>query len=178
MIDISYLPEGGTGHMIVSPESLAFWHDVKNRTGFKTLFEIGFNAGHSSSMILEMFDDVSIVSIDIGQFDITETNAKIVKKRFPGRFEYRETDSLNLNPGDIKADILFIDGSHDYPYVSSDFALALASKVPYIILDDLQNRNVKRVLDENRHLVDVVCEGQYPASTGKRIPVKCLKTKS
>lgn len=168
MDNLSWLPDdGGTGHMPVNKDAYDIWKTIKEITDFRSLMEIGFNAGHSSAMILSMFDDVKVDSYDIGQFEITEQNGSLVEKRFPDRFSLTIIDSMDLKPEQIngKYDILFIDGSHDYPQVSSDIRLFLQSDVQYVVLDDLQNKNVQKAYTEllynDRH--EVLLEKTYHA---------------
>lgn len=176
MIDINWLPDGGTGHMVVNDKVVSFWEDVKEKTDFRSLFEIGFNAGHSSSIVLSLFDDVTVNSYDICMFSITKDNAKLVKQKFDDRFYFYEKDSMNLKPSDLNGfDLFFIDGSHDLPYIQNDLNLALLSDVKYVIIDDLQNRNVKKTFQENENRLKVVSEMVYPASTGVNVPVKCCE---
>ena len=70
-MDLTYLPIATEGHMMPTKEVLELWADVKARTDFKHIFEIGTNAGHSSAMILTLFPDVKVTSIDIGAHKYT-----------------------------------------------------------------------------------------------------------
>src|SRR6056300_973174 len=151
-MDLSWLPDtGGTGHMPPTDEVISFWENVKELTNFKHFSEIGFNAGHSSSIILSLFDDVTVSSYDVGMYDITLTNGKIVENKFSNRFELTIEDSKNLTPSDISnSDILFIDGSHNYPEVRSDIDLFLKSDLKYAIIDDMQNQNVQKAYNESK----------------------------
>lgn len=144
-MDLSWLPDdGGTGHMPPSTEVINFWKKVKEITNFKTLVEIGFNAGHSSAIMLSLFDDIKIQSYDIGQFDITEKNGIIVRNRFPNRFELTIKDSTTIEPKELNgADILFIDGGHDIDIVRVDALTFLKTDIKYCVLDDMQNDGVK-----------------------------------
>ena len=164
-MDLSWLPDdGGTGHMPPSKEVISFWESVKKYTGFTHITEIGFNAGHSSSIILTLFDDVTVSSYDVGMYDITYTNAKIVENRFPNRFTIAIKDSKELSPKDINdSHILFIDGSHNYPEVRSDIDLFLQSNLKYAIVDDMQNRNVQKAYNESSHQYKLLTEQTYKA---------------
>jgi hypothetical protein len=166
-MDLSWLPDnGGTGHMPPSEDVINFWKSVKEKTNFKTLVEIGFNAGHSSSIMLTLFDDIKIKSYDIGQFDITKKNGIIVKEKFGDRFDLKITDSKYLTYGEINgSDLLFIDGGHDYPIVSGDISLWEGSNVPYVVIDDLQNEGVIKARDKlhAKGNVKILHEGSYYA---------------
>lgn len=166
-MDLSWLPDdGGTGHMPPSDEVISFWQTVKQKTGFKKLVEIGFNAGHSSSILLTLFDDITIQSFDIGQFDITHSNGKLVKERFGDRFNLTIKPSEQITYGEVNgADILFIDGGHDYPIVSGDVDLWENSNIPYVIIDDLQINGVKRAHREliSRNKVEAIHKHYYTA---------------
>lgn len=165
MIDLSWLPDdGGTGHMSNSPEVINFWKKVKEITNFKKMTEIGFNAGHSSAIILSVFEDTSITSYDIGQFDVTLSNGKILKKKFKDRFDLLIKDSTRLIPEEINGqDILFIDGGHDYPIVKSDLNLFLNSDIKYVVIDDLQNQGVKKAFGEISYRVREIHRAKYTA---------------
>jgi len=191
-MDLSWLPDdGGTGHMPPSDEVIQFWTTVKEKTNFKKLVEIGFNAGHSSSILLTLFDDVTIQSYDIGQFDITHSNGELVKEKFGDRFNLSITDSLKITTGEVNgSDIIFIDGGHDYPIVSGDIDLWEKSDVPYVIVDDLQINGVKRAHGElvKRGKVEAIYKQYYtavlpswmrnnPAKKPVNVPIEVLKRK-
>lgn len=191
-MDLSWLPDdGGTGHMPPSDEVVRFWTTVKEKTNFTKLVEIGFNAGHSSSILLTLFDDVTIQSYDIGQFDITHSNGKLVKEKFAGRFSLTITDSLKITPEEVNgSDVLFIDGGHDYPIVSGDIKLWKQSDIPYVIVDDIQHRGVKKAHAEltSSGFVQSVYKQYYtavlpswmrdnPKNRPVNVPIEVLKRK-
>jgi len=190
MIDTSFLTTGKyTGHQPVSDEVIQIWKDIKEKTDFKSMMEIGFNAGHSSTIMLSLFPDITIHSYDIGQFDTTLKNAEIVKEKFSGRFDYTIIDSTQIDYTTIadKFDIIFIDGGHDYPIVISDIELALKAKIPYIVMDDMHAKGVKKAAFERLKTKTVIYENKYLAmlptwmrddKTKKRltVPIKLYKT--
>ena len=190
-MDLTWLPDDdGTGHMPPSDEVIQFWTQVKKLTDFKSLMEIGFNAGHSSSIMLTLFEDIEINSCDIGMYEITERNGELVKERFGDRFNLHIFDSTKLKPEFIanKYDIMFIDGAHDYGPVTSDMKLWIESDIPYAVVDDLQNQNVKRAFNEllNNDSFRVVHSATYTAVLPhrmrndksiqpKQVPIKLVK---
>lgn len=164
--------------MPASKEIIELWKSVKGHSNFKHLIEIGFNAGHSAAINLTLFDDVSVSSFDIGQFEITQSNSKIIQEKFKGRFSLQIKDSKELKPADINhGDILFIDGSHDYPEVNSDFELFLQSDIRWAVIDDMQNKNVSQVYLEKQSYFVPMFEQKYIAvlpypKRGKRDPIE------
>jgi len=162
LVDLSWLPDGGTGHLHPTQEAESFWMTVKSITGFKNLMEIGFNAGHSSSFLLELFEDINVHSYDIALYDITHNNSKLVKEKYKERFEFFLKDSLTIKPNEIPSDydILFVDGNHKPKWVSNDLNLGIQYGFKYIVLDDLQNPNVSNTLKTFDNL-DVIVEDTY-----------------
>jgi hypothetical protein len=185
MIDLSWLkpenikPKKIEGHMTVTKEIEAFWREVKTLTGFKNLMEIGFNAGHSSAFILSLFDDVKVDSYDICWHPYTKPNSLKVKKKFSNRFDFFETDSTKIKPSEVseKYDILFVDGNHKLDYVENDFQIAYKAKIPYMVVDDLHQKDVKIKFDEYSDKFDVVNRGAYLATTGQLVQIACVKLK-
>jgi hypothetical protein len=113
-----------------------------------------------------LFDDITIQSFDIGQFDITHSNGKLVKERFGDRFNLTIKPSEQITYGEVNgSDILFIDGGHDYPIVSGDVDLWENSNIPYVIIDDLQINGVKRAHRElvSRNKVEAIYKHYYTA---------------
>lgn len=187
-MNLDWLPDdGGTGHMPPSEAVIDFWKKAKDKTNFKKVIEIGFNAGHSSCILLELFDDVEILSFDIGQFEITHTNGKLVKEKYVDRFNLKIKDSLKITPEEINGyDIMFIDGGHDYEIVSKDIDLFMKSDINYVILDDLNHPGVSKAYSELDGL-DTILKYKYRAvlpswmrNTGKSpvmVPIEILKKK-
>lgn len=178
-MDLTWLPDnGGTGHMPPSEEIINFWKCVKGTSTYTHLIEIGFNAGHSAAINLTLFDDISISSFDIGQFDITKSNGKLLEEKFKGRFSLHIKDSKELKPADINhGQVLFIDGSHDYPEVNSDFELFLDSDIRWAVIDDMQNKNVSQVYSKKQSYFIPMFEQKYFAvlpfaKRSKRDPIE------
>lgn len=174
-MDLSYLPNGGTGHQVPNDDTLKMWSDIHSKILFKNMLEIGFNAGHSSCIVLTLLNDVTIDSTDIGLHDITIPNSKIVKEKFGDRFNFTLIDSKKLTPVVGKYDFVFIDGDHSYPGVSADFDFAKKSKIPYALLDDLQNPGVGRFVREDYKKFETVGDYTYISNTGRLVKARLVK---
>ena len=103
------------------------------------LLEIGFNMGWSSSLFMELNPKLKITSIDISDKGETLEAARIMRERYPDRFEFILSDSAKALPQikDQKFDIIFIDGGHLLEHVLADISLAIALKIRYLLFDDI-----------------------------------------
>lgn len=156
------------GHMRPGPEALEYWTKIKQLTGFKSLMEIGFNAGHSSAFILDNFNDVKIHSYDIGWHKYTKTNADKVKQKYGNRFDYTEIDSKKIEPKEIqfKYDLMYIDGDHAFEGALSDIQLFVNSTVKWAIVDDTQITAVSKAMRHPQffnRIYKLFWEGKYIA---------------
>jgi len=116
-----------------------------SRNPIKKVMEIGFNAGHSAEIFLKNNPDIDLVSFDIGHHDYTEHARKYIEITYPGRHRLILGDSkqtipefIKENP-DVKFDLIFIDGGHDYETASADLenSLLLSHKDTIIAIDDV-----------------------------------------
>jgi len=156
------------GHMRPGPEALEYWTKIKELTGFKSLMEIGFNAGHSSAFILDNFDDVRVHSYDIGWHKYTESNAQKVKEKYGDRFNFTIKDSKKIEPKEIqfKYDIMYIDGEHTFEGALSDIQLFVNSTAKWAIVDDTQITVVSKAMRHPKffnRIYKLFWEGKYIA---------------
>jgi len=143
-MDLSFLPHATEGHMTPSTEVLNLWKDVKARTNFQHIFEIGTNAGHSAAIIMTMFEDVKVTSIDIGAHPYTRVAVESLKEKFGNRFSYIEMNTVDyykgLKNGTLQfpegVDIINIDGDHSVHGAINDIQMAKHLKLKNILIDD------------------------------------------
>jgi len=105
--------------------------------------EIGFNCGLSAATILSSRDDVSLVSVDIGEHPTVLLAKPIIDKVFPDRHTLIVGSSLDLIPRlgqayNMKFDFIFIDGGHTHPVPYMDIVncIKLAADDALICIDD------------------------------------------
>lgn len=110
-----------------------------------SIMEIGFNAGHSSTLFLTNTKETTkVVSFDLGSHDYLADGKKTIDDNFPNRHELILGDSKITVPEYIKKnpnkkfDIIFIDGGHDYQEAISDLfnCQELAHENTLVIMDD------------------------------------------
>jgi predicted O-methyltransferase YrrM len=109
-----------------------------------SVMEIGFNAGHSAEVFLKYNSTLTLTSFDLGEHDYVPVAKEYVDMRYSGRHTLFLGDSTitvpefkEKNP-DVKFDIIFIDGGHDYPIAHADLenCRKLAHKDTIVIMDD------------------------------------------
>lgn len=128
-----------------STEELLYLANLVERTGARLIGEIGFNAGFSSFAFLSAHPDTTVVSFDLGEHAYSRTAKKLIDKKFPGRHTLINGDSTKTVPDyhskhpDLKFDLVFIDGGHDYEVAKADVAnmRLFCGEKTAVVMDDL-----------------------------------------
>lgn len=104
-----------------------------------SILEVGFNAGHSSVMLLECFPDADVVSIDIPSNVVCKQGKQLIDEWYPDKHSLILEDStVSLPKLDNKFDLIFVDGSHEPGYPEQDIrnSQKLAHNNTIIFIDD------------------------------------------
>jgi hypothetical protein len=110
----------------------------------KNIIEIGFNAGHSTAIMLLANPDSKITIFDLGEHPYTRPALEYLKRVFPGRIigayfgDSTQTLTQFVNQTSQKFDLLHIDGGHERHILQSDFdnCEKIADKDHYVVVDD------------------------------------------
>lgn len=154
-----------------------FWTGKQAST---RICEIGFNAGHSTLLLLlgRPTTSLDFTIFDIGHHAYTRPSVEYIKTKFPHvTFEYIEGDSVVTMPKWIEAhsslvgtyDVVHVDGGHSDECILNDMKNAdLLVKVNgIVIVDDTQhspiNDQVNHYLAEGNYVeLDVMKTHGYP----------------
>jgi hypothetical protein len=120
-------------------------YDLKRLTSNSNInmMEIGFNAGHSADIFLQN-KDLKLTSFDLGEHKYVSYAKEYIDSTYPDRHTLILGDSTVTVPlyikdnKDVKFDIIFIDGGHEYNIVKNDMenCMKLAHSDTIVILDD------------------------------------------
>ena len=104
--------------------------------------EIGFNAGHSSTIILSANSNIILSSIDICEHPYTIPCAKFLKKQYENRFHFFEGSSQKILKGkkpQMPLDFIHVDGGHGIGnfYFDIDWSLKYLPKGGRLLIDDV-----------------------------------------
>lgn len=108
------------------------------------VMEIGFNAGHSAEVFLQNNKKLTLTSFDLGGHNYVMPAKKYIDATYPNRHTLILGDSSVTIPiylqnnKDIKFDVIFIDGGHDYQIANADMenCFHLSHKDTIVIIDD------------------------------------------
>jgi len=113
-----------------------------------SIMEIGFNAGHSAEIFLSENAELKLTSFDLGNHHYVTIGKEFIDKKFPNRHTLLLGDSRKTLPdfiknNNVKFDLIFIDGGHNYNIAKSDIinCKKLAKRNTIVIMDDTMNNN-------------------------------------
>lgn len=126
----------------------------------ENICEIGFNAGHSTMLMLlgRPNDPINFTVFDIGHHSYTKPTFEYIKSAFSHvNFEYVEGDSTITMPEWInknqelmyKYDVVHVDGGHNEHCILNDMKNAdlLVKKNGIVIIDDTHMETMNRYVD-------------------------------
>lgn len=159
--DLTYLPKGHTGHLCPTKSVVDAWQEFYKLFSFTNILEFGFNTGWSSALLLTMFPDVKITSIEIIEMDRSRKGAEILKQKFSGRHEIIWGDSQRVADDVIQGrrelpmdryNLAFIDGGHWPEIVQKDIELSLHLGIKNFVFDDGDHPNIKPGIEKYQQL--------------------------
>jgi predicted O-methyltransferase YrrM len=147
-IDISFItPPRASGWGFIPPTQEVFdiLLDVKKISKAEKIMEIGFNAGHSSIYLLEIFPNAELHVIGPSP---KHGNHNVIRGKYGDRFKYYQmtTEALKERWKD-KFDLGFIDGHHSTELASIDLDYCINDlKCDYILMDNTELKRVQKAI--------------------------------
>jgi predicted O-methyltransferase YrrM len=136
--------QAAEGHLVHS-EQMQRLTELARAHGASRIFEIGFNAGHSSELFLMALPEAAVLSVDIGMHPYVLPAKAAIDRFYPGRHTLVIGDSTQTVPvlakshlSDAPYGLIFIDGGHEYAIARADLenCRALAGPDTVVIMDD------------------------------------------
>ena len=161
-IDNHYIHEptgqwGGTD--LNNPDMINPWREIQKIVNPKKTIEIGMWAGNASLVMMTLFENLeSLVSYDPGR--VSEQNAKQIKKYWPQHTYYKEP-IWNNEYRHTDIDLIFVDGNHIGDNPSKDLASCFKIKPRYIVMDNIEQPEVRLAARNKYKLFDVKYEPLY-----------------
>jgi len=138
------------GHPVLDTHYTAILKNILKATGAKKVMEIGMHAGHTVVGFLDADEDVIVHAIDICEHNYVRTCASRIMKAYgTSRFQFGEKDSVTLGLGSLEGyDLVRIDGGHSTEVLEQDIIRCVSSRVPWIIIDDMDMPNIREYVSE------------------------------
>lgn len=146
-LDHLSFPKEGWGYLHPTEDVLKIFNDLPQYVNdIRSIVEIGFHAGHSTTYLLETFKEADIYCIGLSRE--TKNASDIMKRVYGDRFEFKQKDSLTTTPTEkVDVDLSFVDGNHVIHYVANDIIKSMCWGSRYILVDNCERNDVKYVVD-------------------------------
>jgi len=150
-IDISHLKpprSDGWGYLPPTQEIFNTLKEVKQIASPNKIMEIGFNAGHSTTYLLEIFPEAEIHSIGPSP---KHGNQNVIRGKYGDRFKFYQmtTEALRDTGFKEKFDLGFIDGQHMFEYAKLDIDYCINYlKCNYVLIDNTERDDVVAAIYE------------------------------
>merc|ERR1719311_1240957 len=148
-LDLIGQQNGGVteGHSNQVVKEMQVMNTIAADPRIKTICETGFNDGHGTlRWLLHSNPQAHVYSFDIGVHAYSRPAAKFLEDTFPGRHTSTWGDSTQTIPvfrlqhPEVKCNLIFVDGGHDYPVAVADLQNFMPMADPeynIVMIDDV-----------------------------------------
>ena len=161
-LDHLEFPDIGWGYMPAQEDVYSAFRFVQKRFKPKSVLEIGFHIGHSTTYQLEIYEQAKIVAVSPDNEKIGKTDDQIdpqqrrdvaerIASLYPGRFEWlrgRTKDVVN----DLDSywfDFALIDGNHSYRHAKYDADVCRDLVIPHALVDNWDQTAVRQAINDS-----------------------------
>ena len=123
-------------------------------TGGDSLFEIGFNAGHSCLLALTVNPELTYVGVDMGYHHYVRPCFEYLRSVFGSRVQLHLGDSREVLPvlrehGKRQYDLYHLDGGHEFGVAHADLTniLSMAQRPATLMFDDTGHPDLDALCD-------------------------------
>lgn len=139
------------------PQEEQFITALKLRSNqIQKIAEIGFNAGHSADLFLQICPEATLTTFDINQHPYTKIGLEYMKHKYKDRLNFVEGNSIASVPLFASShpnqtfDLIYIDGDHSFTGCLADIinCRALSHKNTFLWVDDHNFPSIAQAIQE------------------------------
>lgn len=161
--------EDGWGYLPPSEEVFSIIQRVKSIVQPKTMLEIGFYAGHSTTYFAEFMPKCDIVSCSPPHPRGLKYGPIVEQKYSNVRYIPTPSPDIYEEVNDYTFDLVFVDGNHTKENCMIDTNVAIKLGVEYILYDNCEQRQVRHAIEEFNHTLEYVKGWTYESNFKNKI---------
>ena len=162
-LDHLQFPDYAWGYMPATEEVFSMFNWCEKNYSPKSVLEIGFHIGHSTTYMLETFQSMrNLISIsplielkgkpnDRIDPKLRSDTAKHMMDYYKGKFEWLEgtTEKLYDKLHDYFFDFALVDGDHSEVKAMFDIKTCESLSIPYILIDNWERSDVRSAFEKS-----------------------------
>lgn len=157
--------EDGWGYLQPSEQVFSNLSKAIEVSNAKSILEIGFYVGHSTTYLANLAPDAEIFSC-CPDHPRGRKYGTIISDLFPNVTVNRvPSPDVFLLTMTKQFDLCFLDGNHTYAAALTDFMLCRELRIPYVLFDNTELTSVRTLIQHLRATdrLEIVDEFTYPA---------------
>jgi len=133
------------GHILPTANTYKAFRKVLEITQATMIYEIGFNAGHSAKMWLDLLSEQTdfylVYSLDACKHPYTYQLGRALENS-NSNFQFMKKDVMHINDREFLDgfDLVCMDGTHPREHLKFVLSALMHGVVPYILINDCSNK--------------------------------------